>query len=234
MFTTTALLSCLHALVLHGALARTTSPMLVQPQAPWTAGDPVKVPVILGVMSACPDAILCETVFDRVLARAAGKMDLQLTFVGTPDASVPDWGVDCKHGALECAGNVQELCAIAHAPFEQWWNFVHCQNFEGRYQVGRPETALKCAKAAGLDWENGGVGACAGASGDGKGEEGVRLLRESVRQTAAMGIEKSCTVMINGKQVCVRDGEWRECEQGHTSEDFVRQIEAEYNKLNAM
>jgi hypothetical protein len=41
----------------------------------------VKVPVHLGVMSRCPDALLCETVFNRVLERVAEKIDLSLTYV---------------------------------------------------------------------------------------------------------------------------------------------------------
>ena len=44
--------------------------------------EDVKVPVVLGVMSACPDALLCESVFDRVLKRVGNKMDLSLTFIG--------------------------------------------------------------------------------------------------------------------------------------------------------
>lgn len=93
------------------------------------------------------------------------------------------------HGRNECAGNVQELCAIKHAPFERWWEFVQCQNFQGRYEVGKPATALKCANSARLDWENSGVGSCAGLSGDGKGDEGISLLRESVQETKLMGVE---------------------------------------------
>lgn len=44
--------------------------------------EDVKVPVVLGVMSACPDALLCESVFDRVLKRIGSKIDLSLTFIG--------------------------------------------------------------------------------------------------------------------------------------------------------
>lgn len=44
--------------------------------------EDVKVPVVLGVMSACPDALLCESVFDRVLKRVGNKIDLSLTFIG--------------------------------------------------------------------------------------------------------------------------------------------------------
>ncbi|EJF61129.1 hypothetical protein BD309DRAFT_947563 [Dichomitus squalens] len=215
-----------HATVLY--------PLIVQSGGPWSgAEDAVKVPVTLGVMSACPDAILCESVFDHVVQRVADKVDLTLTFIGKLNSSEPDFGVTCMHGSNECAGNVQELCAIKYAPFQQWWPFVQCQNFQGRYEVGKPETALKCAKAADLDWENSGVGACAGLSGDGKGEEGIRLLQKSVVETRLLGVEKSCTVIINGKQVCIRDGAWKQCEGGHAPSDFIRQIEEEFDKLNS-
>jgi hypothetical protein len=48
-----------------------------------SAQEDIKVPVVLGVMSQCPDALLCESVFDRVLQRVADKVDLSLTFIGT-------------------------------------------------------------------------------------------------------------------------------------------------------
>ncbi|KAI0698545.1 hypothetical protein C8T65DRAFT_660543 [Cerioporus squamosus] len=218
--------------VASAAHSRFIDPLLVQSDTAFAGPEEVKVPVVLGVMSGCPDALLCESVFDHVLDRVSAKVDLSLTFIGTPNASEPDFGVTCKHGPQECAGNVQELCAQKHAAFDRWWEFVQCQNFQGRYEVGKPETALKCAKSAQLDWENSGVGACAGLNGDGKAEEGVRLLRENVVATKEMGIEKSCTVIINGKQVCIRDGSWKQCEGGHEPSDFVRQIEEEYSKLN--
>ena len=44
--------------------------------------EEVKVPVTLGVMSRCPDALLCETIFDRVLARVSPKVNLSLSFIG--------------------------------------------------------------------------------------------------------------------------------------------------------
>lgn len=199
------------------------------------AGEPpadTKVPVLLGVMSACPDALMCESVFDHVLQRVGDKVDLSLTFIGKPNASEPDFGVTCMHGAVECAGNVQELCAIKYTERSTWWRFIQCQNFEGRYEVGKPETALKCAKAVGIDWENGDVGQCAGTDGSGKGAEGIQLLHESIKNTTMLGIEKSCTILISGKQVCIRDGTWKQCEGGHAPEDFIRQINEEYERLN--
>jgi len=197
-----------------------------------SASTDTKVPVILGVMSRCPDAVLCESVFDQVLKRVADKVDLSLTFVGHPNTSEPDFGVSCKHGPTECAGNVHELCAMKYADPSQFWEFVQCQNYQGIDKIGEPETALKCANSAQIDWVNSGVGDCAGLDGSGKAPEGVLLLQDSVNATAELGIQKSCTILINGKQVCIHDGTWKQCENGHNVHDFVRQIKHEYNRLN--
>lgn len=83
MFTARLALSCLLATlatVAHGAV---TGSLDVQANGPFTGSfDDVKVPVVLGVMSRCPDAVLCETVFDHVLERVVDKIDLSLTFIG--------------------------------------------------------------------------------------------------------------------------------------------------------
>lgn len=65
---------------------------------------------------------------------------------------------------------------------------MQCQNFEGRYRVGLPEVALNCASAAGIDWEGGGSGECAGVDGGGKGAEGVLLLQKNVEATEKLGV----------------------------------------------
>ena len=61
------------------------SPSLVvqdELQTPYSSPTvETKVPVILGVMSRCPDAVLCEAVFDQVLKKVGDKVDLSLTFV---------------------------------------------------------------------------------------------------------------------------------------------------------
>lgn len=185
------------------------APFEVQTSSDHTTAD-VKVPVILGVMSQCPDAILCESVFNRALEHVADIIDLTLSFIGRyvflgriPQAyltavmlrclrvnqSEPDFGVTCMHGPDECAGNVQELCAMKYTPTSVWWRFVQCQNHQGRYEVGKPETALKCANATGIDWKTSGVGECAGLDGSGRATEGVDLLRESVLATQRIGIQ---------------------------------------------
>ena len=59
----------------------------------------------------------------------------------------------------------------------------------------------------------------------------------------------SCTVLISGRAVCIHDETWKKCEvsglpealaveiliflkNGHTVDDFVRQIEEEHERLN--
>lgn len=39
-------------------------------------------------------------------------MDLKLEYIGQIDDEA-QFGVDCMHGDLECAGNIQQLCARA-------------------------------------------------------------------------------------------------------------------------
>lgn len=107
--------------------------------------------------------------------------------LNSPNASEPFYGVTCKHGQAECAGNVQELCAAKYHSTSEWWSFVQCQNFQGRDNIGTPETALNCANAAGINWENGKAGQCAGR--DGRGTEGIQLLQQSTRDSIAAGIQ---------------------------------------------
>jgi len=148
------------------------------------------------------------------------------------NASDDEFGVTCMHGREECAGNVQQLCVAKHTPMRTWWEFVMCQNYHGRGDIGSPEVALKCARTARFDWEDSGVARCVGSDDSGPGDQGVRLLHNSIRVTQVLGITKSCTVVINGEEVCIHDGTWKHCENGHEVKDFVDQIEAEYQKLN--
>jgi hypothetical protein len=184
-------------------------------------------------MSQCPDAILVERVFDHVLTTVMDKVDLQLAYIGKINSSEPDFGVTCRHGPVECAGNVQQLCAAKYEDIRRWWSFVRCQDYYALGEIGVPAVALKCARISGIDWENGKTGKCAGVDGSGMGAEGVALQIESIMATEALGISVSCTILINGRQVCIHDGVWKECEAGHTPNDFIRQINTEYERINS-
>ncbi|EJD48440.1 hypothetical protein AURDEDRAFT_112903 [Auricularia subglabra TFB-10046 SS5] len=192
--------------------------------------DAVRVPVVLGVMSRCPDALYCEAVIDNVLQQVGDIVDIGLTFIGTPNATDSDWGITCKHGGGECAANALELCAIEYSPVSQtdrpvWWDYLLCLNEEGRYRVGEPALARACAVRVGIDY--GLLETCVSSG------EGRRLLHESVAITRGLGIVNSCTVVVNGRKVCVRDdNKWRDCEGGAEVEDFVKQIEDAFDELN--
>jgi len=202
-------------------------------QQSWSSNS-LRVPVTLGVMSRCPDALLCETLFDSVIPRVAKKIDLALAYVATFNGSDPDFGATCMHGPDECAGNVQQLCVAKHTPMRTWWEFVMCQNYQGRGRIGSPDVAQMCARTHNIDWEESGVGQCIGLDGSGKGREGVQLLHDSIRFTKSLGITTSCTVVINKQKVCIHDEIWQRCENGHEVKDFVDQIEDEYQKLNGL
>jgi len=215
------------------------TPTDVQQQS-WTAPttSDVRVPVTLGVMSRCPDALKCEALFDTIIPRVCEKINLSLAYVAKFNESDPHFGVTCMHGPSECAGNVQQLCVQKHmTSIQAWWEFVMCQNYQGRDNIGKPEVASRCARIAGIDWEMSGVGRCAGLDGSGTGYEGVQLLHDSIRVVESLGItcasilpapspsihqlssffhSKSCTIVINTEKVCVLDGSWKECEvSGH-------------------
>ncbi|TFK55696.1 hypothetical protein OE88DRAFT_1710079 [Heliocybe sulcata] len=224
--------SKLIALSLSAASLALQTPLLVQNE-PAELFD-VKVPVVLGVMSKCPDAIMCETVFDRVVSTVSGRMDFSLSYVARLNESEPGFGVTCMHGPEECSGNIQQLCVAKYETLAKWWEFVQCHNYQGREKIGKPDVALSCAKAAGIDWESSGIAGCVGSDTSGRTEEGIQLLKQSLKDTQRLKVEKSCTVVINGYKVCVRDNyTWKECEAGHAPKDFIRQINEEYRRLNS-
>ena len=70
------------------------------------------VRVDLYVMARCPDAQRAEARFDDVLARVADLVDLRTVYIA--DATGPQ--TVCKHGAQECAGDIQQLCAQRYRP----------------------------------------------------------------------------------------------------------------------
>ena len=78
LITSYTMLSLLGFLSVAMALA---PPLTVQDHFQTAISDDVKVPVVLGVMSRCPDAILCESVFNRVLQREGDKVAISLSFI---------------------------------------------------------------------------------------------------------------------------------------------------------
>lgn len=104
------------------------------------------------------------------------------------NTSNSEFGATCMHGPEECAGNVQQLCAEKYTPTKNWWEFVQCQNHQGRENIGRPDVAFKCAGIAGFEWETSGVGKCAGLDGSGTASEGVSLFHDSIELSQKLGL----------------------------------------------
>ncbi|WVF70275.1 hypothetical protein IAT40_005064 [Kwoniella sp. CBS 6097] len=233
-----------------------------------------RVNVSLYVMSRCPDARLCESVFQQVLKTDGilDKINFDVGYIGTLNKSEP-LGVTCKHGPLECLGNAHQLCLFNHLPVSKFSAVLDCQNYPSSFpgNIGTIESVKGCVDTVGVDWVNSGVGACIEGKTktkshteglpfveetfDGEtntdehqqsheekepklGEEAQQLLKESIRSTNEKGISTSCTIDIastivkGGQRRCVVDsGVWRGCDDGHTAQDFVRVIEAEYKNL---
>lgn len=59
------------------------------------------------------------------------------------------------------------------------------------------------------------------------GAMGMDLLRASVERSQKANVTKSCTVRLDGKVRCIRDGgKWTDCEEGHTAGDLVEDVNA--------
>jgi hypothetical protein len=92
--TTPIMLSAAHVLLLLPVAVLGIPGLIVQHPQLQNPMDDVKVPVQLGVMSRCPDALLCESIFDRVLKKVSDKVDLAFFFIAKCAAS---------HSRLPCA-----------------------------------------------------------------------------------------------------------------------------------
>lgn len=196
-----------------------------QVQHPLVAGN-IRVPITLGIMSRCPDAKLCENILDTAFEQVGfDKVDVSLFFVARLNESDPDFGVTCRHGVQECRGNIHQLCVTKYLPITRdWWPWLECVNLDG--DVGSLGRARQCAEVSGFDWNRSGVGNCVDNG------EGTQLLKQSIQNSDSLGITKSCTIMISGKLRCIHDGDWEQCEGGHSVADFVRSIKEEYARLN--
>ncbi|ORY95539.1 hypothetical protein BCR43DRAFT_493146 [Syncephalastrum racemosum] len=194
--------------------------------AQWTriiqTDNSIAVPVELFVMSKCPDAVHCENVFAKVLDKVdMNRVQLDVNYIAQPD---PDQslGFKCKHGESECLGNVQELCfRHLHPDPRIWYSFILCMN-EHYGAIGKGNgLAESCAKRLGVTYEP--VEDCAAST------LGQSLLATSVDRTNHLNVTKSCTIFINNRLRCIRDGTWKDCPDGHDVSDFVKTIEDAYD-----
>lgn len=69
------------AMLTYSGLAALCFSLVQASQVPLNNVADIKVPVQLGVMSRCPDALHCEDVFDRVLERSSQKVEFSLQYI---------------------------------------------------------------------------------------------------------------------------------------------------------
>ena len=131
-----------------------------------------------------------------------------------------DDGVLCKHGQEECLGNIIELCAQHYYPYPKTYlGFTMCMTKEYD-DIPKRELVEDCAMEHGISMQH--INDCAFLK---DGSLGVKLLQASFNRSAEVGASKSCTVRLNGKVRCVRDGgEWSDCEGGSKASDLLSDI----------
>jgi len=158
-----------------------------------------KVRLDLFVMSRCPDAVFCEGFYDHVLNEIGSIVDLNVNYIARTEGET----LVCKAGEVECAGNIQQLCARRESGDinSNWWKFIICQDETFR-EI--PLNGEACAQRVGLNWAS--MSTCI------DGPIGRQLFQESVKFTDSYGITTSCTMHINDEYYCVRDGaQWKNC-----------------------
>ena len=130
------------------------------------------------------------------------------------------------HGPGECLGNIIQLCAAKVYPDPKiYLGFTNCMTSDYK---DIPERSLveACALEHGVDFQT--LNDCISEEG-----EGMDLLRASVERSRHQNVTKSCTVRLNGKMRCVRDGgEWYDCPGGSKVSDLVGDVQDLYDDLN--
>lgn len=92
--------------------------------------------------------------------------------------------------------------------------------------IPRRELVEDCALEHGISMEK--INDCATLEDGGMAAE---MLQESFNRSSEAGVSKSCTVRLNGKVRCVRDGgEWVDCEGGSEAKDLVQDVLEEYEE----
>jgi hypothetical protein len=183
-----------------------------------------RVPLEAHIMSKCPDARDClKSLVLPSMQRVSDKVNFTLSFIGTPTEND---GVACMHGPNECMGDILELCAAHIYPDPKiYLGFTMClaKEFEHIPQRGLVED---CALEHAIDFKK--LNECATRE---DGAFGLSLLRNSVQRSGSAGVTKSCTVRLDDKIYCIRDGgQWVDCPHGEGVNDLVIAVEKLYRR----
>lgn len=198
-------------------ILKPTASALGQQQPMIRSNSTKLVPLEAHIMSKCPDAKDC--LVDLVvpaMEQISDKVDFTLSYIGSLD---DDNSVACKHGATECLGNMLGLCAAELFPkdIKRSLGFSTClvMSYD---EIPARDLVEHCALEHGISFDA--INDCVSDEGKGPG-----LLEASVERTQKAGVTKSCTVRIENKIWCVRDGaQWKDCPEGHAVEDLVQAV----------
>lgn len=129
--------------------------------------------------------------------------------------------------SLSLAYLIIKLCIHKYFP-DQWLPFVLCENQQYR-SIPDERLARKCATETNISYDLNEFQDCL------IGQEGVQLLQDSISVTQSAGATKSCTIHVNGKPRCIRDGgQFYNCPGGSSPSDFVATVCEAYNQLFAV
>ncbi|RDW78656.1 GILT family protein [Aspergillus mulundensis] len=210
-----------------------------------------RVPFEAHIMSKCPDAHDCiRELVVPTMERVSDKVDFKLSFIATVSNESSD--VVCMHGPGECIGDMLMLCA-ANLPFQpedapaqsqtptvRYLGFATCLISSYQDIPDRP-LVEQCALEHGIDFDA--LNECVSQQDDDPNKptqdgplSGIRLLRESARHSADLGVRTSCTVRLDEKVWCVRDGgTWKDCAkegEGSKVDILVDEIEKLWGQRN--
>ncbi|PIA15438.1 hypothetical protein COEREDRAFT_87851 [Coemansia reversa NRRL 1564] len=154
------------------------------------------------MMSKCPDAFrgmkdIAATFYDN-----QDDLDLRFNYIGNLNSTMT-YGVSCLHGNNECFGNIQQLCVQEKTDANTTLKFVLCQN-DGFQRIGSYGLFVECLWPV-ASWYS--VVRCA------MGNEGKRLLQNSIIESQHSEAKISLTFALNGNKRCVFDsGRWVDSE----------------------
>ncbi|KAH0605593.1 uncharacterized protein H6S33_004815 [Morchella sextelata] len=185
-----------------------------------------KVPLEIHIMSKCPDARDCvELLVAPALKNVSDIVDFRMSFIGR---RLQDGTTACMHGPSECLGNSIHLCAARLYP-DTYLPFSLCL-LHDYARLPDQDFIESCASKHDVSFEK--VNECI-SSLDPDG--GMALLAGSVDRSRRAGVTTSCTVRVEEKVWCVRDGgKWRDCDGGSGVDDLVREVEERYRKGSAV
>ena len=128
------------------------------------------------------------------------------------------------HGATECLGDMLSLCAKNLFPNNTIVSLGFTTCLISSYsRIPDRDLVENCALEHGISFDA--LNSCVSDNG-----KGLELLRQSVQRSEDAAVTRSCTVRLDGKQWCVRDGgKWKDCNEGNEPKDLIAAVREIYN-----